>query len=511
MTSSLEYSIAKYLIPLMKQAGLVVAIATHQLKKDSNLTPIVLKPRGKNEFSLDFLVDSNDIVNTRKDLELNPNKLMHQIFVSDSHAYLPSGKIRAIRLEIRNYGVLPFELTLVVPYVFQPQFKIFSAIRYSHTILHEEQFDYAMEQFYISAFEFIDPLTKKSLWEQYFSEREYHFLPDGCTSTVLHETEECFGKAIPSHLVKKISVHSVNQYTNPFKDVVLEKELKKLPYQYRNYLQVLPPNWLKEDYLYHQIKQIPHLYRNGYVVWGAVIRINTQMFEPQGDNGVGEVLFDPTGRMHPEELQEIAQKLHKLKETVPREKDQYDYVQVTKNEKRRLVNYDCPESICSVGLKICSVWFWRPHLPNGMLSMSYLPFIIQNKTNVNEAMVLPAWFWLASFRRRWLMQSKKKFGLDYDLTPSIFKSLEHTKSIVPGAHPAQLKPLLSEIFHDEMPIEENGDVKVKVNRPSLEIKEHKVKKRRLLKKRKMSQQDWMKWLTRAVVFVLVVKILFELT
>lgn len=457
---------SKYIKAIMKQAGMLAAITMYRLYREEPSFPILLKPQDKEEFSLDF-IESNNLPDLLCNLK-HQDQLPYQILAHPIDVYLAQGKLTSVRLEIQSHQHFPFSCVLFVPYQVQPSFNLFPVICQSTTLNH---IDSALQDFYEGANELLIPSTTISFWQSYFSAQPQDIEP---SLPLLH-------------------------------DIQIKKEILALPQHYRPYLQVHVPNWMYEDRLIEQIKQLPKLYMNGKVVWGALIHTTLQMFEPTGDNAVGEILIDPKGQTSAEELQEIAQKLEILQAgKIARSQDQQDYIQQHENEKVRLIDYPCPRSLTVKKLKIIHIWFWRTHLPNGMLSQSYFPILIHDNEKVEVATVLPAWFWPKKIREIWLAQSEKKFGHNYDLTASIFRSLRQTQSIVPGVPSYQLMPQLNQIFKDTS-YESTDQVKVKVKKPCSPIVKTKLKR---IKKR--HTVNWSAWLTRFVVLILAAKVIFEL-
>lgn len=498
MTYSSQIDMTDYIVQVMQNAGMLAAITSYQLKQEGKVNTTLLKPKVDNSYSLNFFLNGENITDLIDNLNVNPQTLPYQILAHQSYAYLPTGKIKAIRLEIRNYDLFPFSLVLAIPYVIDKQkFKVFSVVRYCHSVLSEKHFDLGMNAFYEAAFSFSDPNSKQSFWRHIFEEKIYYFPKRSLINTLFNEPEACFSEAIH---VNKPQQRKKIVYENPFQDIKINKEIYKLPKHYRYYLQVSPPQWVKQDPIYQQVKNYHRLYKEGVVVWAALIDSNDQIFEPTGDNCLGNIVFDPKGQTCPKKLMQIAQK---LKNSEPKEKDQQDFQDYLKRGDR-LVNYPCPKSLAFKDLKLSSILLWRPHLPNGMLMMSCFPIIVPSTSYMSEVMVLPAWFWLPSLRHKWLAMAKEKFGYDYDLTPSIFKSLEHHQSLVPGT-PQMLEPPLTAIFDDE---NQNNEVcsKVKIRQPILDEKPRKI----ILKYKRARQIDWTKWLTRLVIFSVILKVVTEL-
>lgn len=448
----------------MASAGLLAAQACFMIHDGSAYISTLLTPK-PDGLSFVKLMYDNPLHEGMNQLDNNPNQLPYQIFSDDIYAYLPTGRTDAILLEIRMYQPEEFSLTLVIPYQKKTdfdEFKIFSAVRYSKTSLNAAQFEAAMAAFYAAAFEFISPFSKSSLWQEYFEERLPE-LPDQSLAApeFLQAQQQRFQAALSAQITaaetpeqQSDAQKSSTPLDNALSQLDIAAEIAKLPRHYRSYLQVIPPDWMIGDALYRQIEAMPALYLKGRVVWAALIQANKLMFEPQGANCPGEILFDPTGQTEPAELVRLAHQLFRLKGTAPAQADQFEYAQHLTNEVTRVVNHPFPQSIAPLPLRISSIWFWRFHLPNGMLSLSYFPILIDEEKGsyAGEAMILPSWFWPKTVRETWLNTAKERLGVTHDLSESIFKSLQQYQSIIPNINPQHLKPALSLLFQDELSV-----------------------------------------------------------
>lgn len=186
-------------------------------------------------------------------------------------------------------------------------------------------------------------------------------------------------------------------------DINISTKLDELPASLRHYLQVVPPDWLQQDILYKQILAMPMLLRHGRVVWAAVVQANSLMFQPREENCPGEIVYDPTGTTSLSTLLEMAQKLYQLKGTSPQQADQLQYAHNLTGEMERLFAHPFPQSLAALPLSISSLWFWRPHLPNGMLSLPYFPILLcDDDAFAGQVMPLPALFWPVELQQQWL-------------------------------------------------------------------------------------------------------------
>jgi hypothetical protein len=61
-----------------------------------------------------------------------------------------------------------------------------------------------------------------------------------------------------------------------------------------------------------------------------------------------------------------------------------------------------PKSISDRPLLVSTVLIHRPHLPDGKLSRSYFP-VVMNEKYPGAIMVLPSRWWVAGFREQWTL------------------------------------------------------------------------------------------------------------
>lgn len=181
----------------------------------------------------------------------------------------------------------------------------------------------------------------------------------------------------------------------------LPQAIAQTPKAQLPYLQILPPSWMQTDKLICQIDALPKLYRKGRVVWGALVQANKWLFEH--GNAVScpaEIIYDKSGRTPPEQLREYASKLFKLKNTTPDNPELAEYAQHLSNERTRQF-CRIPQAISHMPVYSASVLIWRPHLPNGIITMPIFPIMI---TDDEEAVsILPARYWMETqLYRDWL-------------------------------------------------------------------------------------------------------------
>lgn len=223
--------------------------------------------------------------------------------------------------------------------------------------------------------------------------------------------------------------------------------INRLAPNQREYLQVIAPDWLLKDVLGSQLAHMPTLYRRGRIVWASLIWANHQIFSQGEESCAGEVIFDPRGRTSLDELRAYGEMLYALKGSTPKEPDQLVYARHLTQENSRVFGMPYPKSLGNVELSVSSVWFYRRHLPNGMLSDTVFPIIISEDTK-GRVMVLPSRLWEGKFYQAWLQRAKNKFGETHDLLPQIEEQERYSSYILGQGREAHIFPKYHEIFDE---------------------------------------------------------------
>lgn len=242
-------------------------------------------------------------------------------------------------------------------------------------------------------------------------------------------------------------------------DVDLSAKLANFKPEERYYLQIKKPNWLNEtDKLYPQIKHLSELYKGGRVVWAALIQANNKMLSSINShlaNGLpGEIVFDPTGRTHIRELIDRAEEIFSLKNTEPENAEQLALAQRITAETEYTNFADYPKSLSPLPLKISTVFLWRHHFPNGLVTDSMFPILIDDKLKVVTP--LPFRFWQQDFVNAWLENGEAQIGNRHNNLLPMIRKLEDkglpswkitSNSIKPEEFLAEdLYPKLTELF-----------------------------------------------------------------
>lgn len=161
------------------------------------------------------------------------------------------------------------------------------------------------------------------------------------------------------------------------------------------YLQIVPPSWMQDLNYSAYLKQIHHLshfYKEGRVVMAHIVQANRMLFSD--DNACScpaEIVYDIKGETSTDELSKVARQLYQLKNTTPDDPELKKYAEHITSENTQLFNH-VPKVLTDKELVTNTIFIWRPHLPNGILSLGYFPILISD-TYQDVATVLPARFW----------------------------------------------------------------------------------------------------------------------
>lgn len=308
----------------------------------------------------------------------------------------------------------------------------------------DEQIEAGIAEFYSSAFQFISPITQQSLWQQFFEQ---------CSTAVPSKTfaskdflllqQRKFKEALalnhPASIFRLGEQHESEShlYQNPFQGLNIQQDILRLNGSDRPYLQVEPPSWLYADALYQQILAMPTLYQHGRVVWGCLVHTHDIMHYPGDEHCDGEIIYDPTGRTNPAQLQVLAYNLHRLRGTQSKKPDVSRYIEHLNTEHSRIFAFPYPHSMSELAIRVSSIWFYRDHLPNGMLALPYFPILLcDDDKHRGHVMVLPARFWPKDFRDSWHHLANKNLTQHHDLSETLSNMPKHVAASAFSAVPS---------------------------------------------------------------------------
>ncbi|WP_167432584.1 SEL1-like repeat protein [Moraxella equi] len=137
------------------------------------------------------------------------------------------------------------------------------------------------------------------------------------------------------------------------------------------------------------------------------MQANTMLFEENNPASCpAEIIYDKSGRTPPHLLQSIAQTLLSFKKQTPNDLPPKlkQYAQHLQNERTRFSGELPAPPTTAMSLYAKTIFVWRLHLPDAMLTLPIFPIIINDDND--EVMILPAVFWKDSdFYQKWLGNS----------------------------------------------------------------------------------------------------------
>lgn len=177
-------------------------------------------------------------------------------------------------------------------------------------------------------------------------------------------------------------------------DFDMLQALKNTPIEFLPYLQMLPPTSLYGDDLMAQFHHLHTLYNEGHVVWAALVHADQDLLtHGKTHSSRAQVVYDPTGRTPPTELDKYAEIFYQYQQDNPK----------LPNEENPPLLQALPAEISHMPLMSGSLWVWRAHLPNGMLTLPVFPILVAD--NVPAIALLPARYWRnTSLYIKWLQQ-----------------------------------------------------------------------------------------------------------
>ncbi len=182
----------------------------------------------------------------------------------------------------------------------------------------------------------------------------------------------------------------------------------------QEYISLDEPTWAANDPLKTLFLNQDQLFFGHRIVWGAVIQANHLLSSKNYISACGEVLYDPLGRISPKDLCLVAHLIFNLKGKKNQDRATQAIGEFLENDLVRIFGRDVPKTAMPYPVKISTAFFQCRHLPDGMLSLSYVPLLINNEGLVR---VVPSRYWPQTFKQSWLAASQQKFGYPCEWTP----------------------------------------------------------------------------------------------
>ncbi|GHU33233.1 hypothetical protein AGMMS50256_24770 [Betaproteobacteria bacterium] len=211
--------------------------------------------------------------------------------------------------------------------------------------------------------------------------------------------------------------------------------LAKCTPEERQGLRTVRPDWLFSDPDFAPwFDHADALLASGRVVWGAPVQADEALYKPEYIVGApGDVVYDPEGRVPPDGLKQVAQKLFSIKGQIVKGNEPLTHYTTHLADGRSRV-FGAPIQVMAYPLKASSTWFDQHLLPDGMLSQSCFPLLVSDE-HPGLVRILPTRLWPASLREVWLAASEARFGVRH--TPESIKArvLEAQQTEIPALAP----------------------------------------------------------------------------
>lgn len=184
-------------------------------------------------------------------------------------------------------------------------------------------------------------------------------------------------------------------------------ERKSWLFDAKPYHVIVEPDYFKESTTTNPLEVLfrdqATLITEGIIVWGAILQANTLLFETGDSDHPAGILFslDPYFDDHPEALQEIAHYLYSQKGLQTPDPEIADFAELITDEHTFRFNLKLPVSRTR-GREVyfTTTLIARKHLPNGILSQSFFPYLVLPDVT-DASMVLPSAYWHSDFVEAW--------------------------------------------------------------------------------------------------------------
>jgi Fe-S cluster assembly iron-binding protein IscA len=173
-------------------------------------------------------------------------------------------------------------------------------------------------------------------------------------------------------------------------------------------LVIAMPAWANDDDINVVFRDQRVLYKEGEVVWGAIVQANMLLYRHGVANCPATVIYSrhPDIDDDPAVLRKIALRLGGLKVRGAEDADEDRYRVMLLDERQRAMRWRAPER-CTDGLPVYSttVMVCRRHIPGGILAGPYFPLLRHRDTVAT--LIVPFWFWPRGFRDAWAADAER--------------------------------------------------------------------------------------------------------
>lgn len=182
----------------------------------------------------------------------------------------------------------------------------------------------------------------------------------------------------------------------------------------RRQYSLVRPWWSSGHKISGLLDQADHLINTGRLVWGAVVQANKALYEPEFQVGAcGDVVYDPSGRLPPEDLVAVAKRIFALKGTAQHNAGLVALSVHLADEMTPAFGMDVPPAFYPQPLKLTSTYFDQFFLPDGMLTLRYFPLLISDDSP-GLVMPLPWQLWPVDLVDQWRAASESIHGRRID-------------------------------------------------------------------------------------------------
>lgn len=197
------------------------------------------------------------------------------------------------------------------------------------------------------------------------------------------------------------------------------------------------PGWADGHPLSLLFDAAPRLLREGRVVWGHVVQANKLLFQPAYFRGApGEVLYDPAGRVSPEELGGLAQHLLDGKGRPSDDAELQRYTDHLADESTVLFGHPVSRRLMPYPLFTSTTYFDQLQLPDGMLSLGWLPLLLHDGLP-GLALPLPCGLWAESLQQFWRDAGTERHGQRFDVQAAAREAAATTRAVTDTRSPAE--------------------------------------------------------------------------
>lgn len=168
------------------------------------------------------------------------------------------------------------------------------------------------------------------------------------------------------------------------------------------------PAWADQDEINVIFRDQRFLYKEGEIVWGAIVQANGLLYRHGVSNCPATVIYSrhPDIDDDPGLLREFAMRLGRLKTRETDDPDDDRYGAMLADEMQRAMRWRAPERHTD-GLPVYSttVMVCRRHIPDGILAGPYFPLLRHRDTVAT--LIVPFWFWPRGFRDAWEADARR--------------------------------------------------------------------------------------------------------